>query len=297
MMGPDGGAPTTGGNVAEETTDQGFVADVIEASREGPVIAYFTAAWCGPCKTLGPQLESAVAATRGKVKLRKIDIDRNQMVAAQLRVQSIPAVFGFDQGQPVDAFMGAVPQSQINEFVERLAGAADDGGLDEAMDAAETMPDDDAARVFEAVLEEDPENARAMGGLIRATAATGDLDRARAILANVPEKLADDAHVAAAKAALDLAGQAAQAGSAAELRTRIEANPDDHSARFDLAVALSAAGDNEGAVTELLELFRRDREWNDGAAKTQLLTIFDALGPKDPTARTGRRKLSSMIFA
>ncbi|MEM7743043.1 MAG: co-chaperone YbbN [Pseudomonadota bacterium] len=296
-----GGATATAETAVKQTTDQTFVADVIEASREKPVIAYFTAEWCGPCKTLGPQLEAAVAATNGTVALCKIDVDQSQMVAQQLRVQSIPAVFAFDQGQPIDAFMGAVPQSQIQEFVDKLAKGAGAGGLEEAMDAADQMLEDgaatDAAQTFAAVLGEDPENARAMGGMIRATLAAGDVDRAKAMLDQVPETMAEDAHIVAARAAVDLAEQAAAAGPLTELRATLETNPNNNHARFDLAVALSAAGDNEAAVDELLELFRRDREWNDGAAKEQLFKIFDALGPKDPIALTGRRRLSSMIFA
>ncbi|MEM6624991.1 MAG: co-chaperone YbbN [Pseudomonadota bacterium] len=289
------------GGVVKDTTDQTFVPDVIDASRERPMIAYFTAAWCGPCKTLGPQLEAAVAATNGKVGLAKIDVDQNQMVAAQLRVQSIPAVFAFDQGQPVDAFSGAVPQSQIQEFVNKLAKGAGASGLEEAMDAADQMLEEgaagDAAETFAAVLGEDPENARAIGGLVRALLAAGDLPRAKAMMDQIPADLFNEPHIAAARAAVELAEQAADAGPTAELRSKLSADANDHQTRFELAVALSAAGENEEAVSELLELFRRDREWNDGAAKTQLFTIFDALGPKDPIALTGRRRLSSMIFA
>lgn len=296
------GADTApGGAAVKDTTDATFMTDVIEASKETPVIAYFTAAWCGPCKTLGPLLEQTVAGAGGKVKLCKIDVDQNQMVAQQMRVQSIPAVFGFIDGQPVDGFMGAVSPGEVTEFVAKLAkgGAAD--GLAEAMDAAEQMMEEgalaDAAQTFAAVLGEDPQNARAMGGLIRATLASGDTEKASAMLAQVPAEMADDPAIATARAAVELAGQAAEAGETSELRARLDANPDDHQARFDLAVALAAGGASQEAVDELLDLFRRDREWNDGAAKTQLFTLFDALGPKDPVALTGRRRLSSMIFA
>ena len=296
-----GTAAPDAGAVAQETTDATFMANVVEASREGPVIAYFTAAWCGPCKTLGPLLESAVAETKGAVKLAKIDVDQNQMIAGQMRVQSIPAVFAFVDGQPVDGFMGAVSPGEVTEFVSKLAKGAGAGALDEALDAAEEMLEQgalaDAAQTFAAVLGEDAQNARAMGGLIRATLAAGDVEKANVLLGQVPAEIAETPEIAAARAAVELAGQAAEAGETAELRAKLEANADDHQARFDLAVALAASGDNETAVNELLELFRRDREWNDGAAKSQLFTIFDVLGPKDPIALTGRRRLSSMIFA
>lgn len=291
-------APQSGGAV-KDTTDATFVADVIEASRQGPVIAYFTAAWCGPCKTLGPLLERSVAETNGAVQLCKIDVDANQMVAQQMRVQSIPAVFAFVDGQPVDGFMGAVSPGEVTEFVSKLAKGA--SGLDEALDAAEQMLEEgavtDAVQTFAAVLGEDPQNARAMGGLIRATLAAGETEQAEALLAQVPAEIAEDPAITAARAAVELASQAAEAGETAELRARLEANADDHQARFDLAIALAAAGDNQGAIDELLELFRRDRAWNEEAAKTQLFTLFEALGPKDPVALTGRRRLSSMIFA
>ena len=283
----------------KDTTDASFAADVLDASREVPVIVDFWAPWCGPCKTLGPMLEQAVAKTRGKVRMVKVNVDENQMVAGQLRVQSIPAVFAFVDGRPVDGFMGAVPASEIDAFVKRLVDGAGDG-FDEALDAAEQMLEEgaaaDAAQTFAAILGEDPEEPRAIGGLIRATLAAGEAEQAKALLAQVPDKLAGHAAIAAARAAIDLAEQAADAGETGELRARLEANPADHQARFDLAVALSGS-DPQAAVDELLELFRRDREWNDGAAKDQLFKIFDALGPKDPVALTGRRKLSSMIFA
>lgn len=298
-------APSAGAAV-KETTDATFMADVIEGSMQGPVIAYFTAAWCGPCKTLGPMLEQAVQQAGGAVTLCKIDVDRCQqlvMALAQqgLPLQSVPTVVGFVEGRPADMFQGAVPQSQITEFVTRLAKGAGAGALDEAMDAAEAMLEEgaaaDAAQTFAAILGEDPQNARAMGGLIRATLLAGDVEQAQLLLDQVPAEIADTPEIAAARAAVELAGQAAEAGETAELRAKLDANPNDHQARFDLAVALAAAGQNEEAVDELLDLFRRDREWNEGAAKSQLFTLFDALGPKDPVALTGRRRLSSMIFA
>lgn len=285
----------------KETSDATFMADVIEASRQAPVIAYFTAAWCGPCKTLGPLLEKAVSETGGGVSIAKIDVDQNQMVASQMRVQSIPAVFAFVDGQPVDSFMGAVSPGEVTEFVSRISKGSGEGALDEALDAAEEMLEQgavaDAAQTFAAILGEDATNTRAIGGMIRATLAAGDADQAQTMLDGVSPELAEDPAITAAKAAIDLALQAADAGETADLRAKLATNADDHQVRFNLAIALSAAGDNEGAVEELLELFRRDREWNDGAARAQLFTIFDALGPKDPLALTARRRLSSMIFA
>lgn len=284
-----------------DVTDATFMNDVIQASRETPVVVDFWAPWCGPCKTLGPILEQAVAATNGKVRLAKIDVDKNPMVASQLRVQSIPAVYGFVDGQPVDAFMGAVSPGEVNDFVARLAKGAGAGALDEALDAAEKMLDEgaatDAAQTFAAVLGEDNENPRAMGGMIRAMLVAGETDQAKAMLEQVPESIAEDPAIAAARAAIDLADQAQDAGETGELRAALDANPNDHQSRFDLSVALAASGEHEAAIEELLELFRRDREWNGGAAKEQLMTLFDTLGPKDPIGLKGRRRLSSMIFA
>lgn len=292
-------APPT--DLIKDTSEATFMEDVIEASREVPVIVDFWAPWCGPCKTLGPQLEAAVTAAKGRVKMVKVDVDQNQRIAAQLRVQSIPTVFAFFQGQPVDAFQGAVPQSEIKAFVDKLAAMAGDGGLGEALEAAEAMLAEgavtDAAETFAAILEEEPENAAAYAGLIRCQMAVGDLDQAQLLADNAPAKIASAKEIEAARAQIALARQAANAGPEAELRAAVEANPADHQARFDLAQALHASGKVEEAVDELLELFRRDREWNEGAARTQLLTIFDARPPQDPVVLKGRRRLSSMIFA
>ena len=291
-----------GGDLVKDATDATFTADVIEASRETPVIVDFWAPWCGPCKQLTPVLEEAVKAARGAVKMVKVDIDQNQQVAAQMRVQSIPAVFGFFGGQPVDGFMGAQPASEIKAFVKRLADLGGTGnGLDEALDQGEEMLDQgaaaDAAQVFAAVLAEDAANARALGGLARAELAVGDIARARQTLDMAPPEIAADPAIIAARSAIELAEQTQDTGEEADLKARLEANPDDHQARYDLALALLAGKDREGAVETLLELFRRDAEWNDGAAKEQIFKLFDSFGPKDPLTLTGRRRLSSMIFA
>jgi len=289
------------GGWVKDTTEATFMQDVVEASREVPVIVDFWAPWCGPCKTLGPALEAAVNAAGGKVRMVKVDVDRNQMIAGQLRVQSIPTVYAFWQGQPVDGFQGAVPASEIKAFIDRLTGLAGDGGLADALAAAEQMLAEgaaaDAAETFAAILEEEPGNPAAFAGLARAWMAADDLDKAEAFLNSATPELAKAKEVEAARAQLELARQAAKAGPVTELLALVEAEPANHQARFDLALAQHAAGDVAGAVDTLLDLFRRDREWNDGAAKAQLMTIFDALKPTDPIVLKGRRKLSSMIFA
>ncbi|TMV77186.1 thioredoxin, partial [Thioclava sp. BHET1] len=285
-----------------DTTEATFMADVIEASREVPVVVDFWAPWCGPCKTLGPMLEEAVTATKGKVRMVKVDIDQNQMIAAQLRIQSIPTVYAFYQGKPVDGFQGAVPQSEVKAFMDRLVAlTGEDGGLEEAIEAAEAMLAEgaavDAAETFAAILGEEPANAQAYGGLVRAHLALDNLDQAEGLLASAPSEIATAKEIEAARAALDLARQAKNAGPVEELRAALGSDPDNLQIRLDLAQALHAHGEVEAAVDELLELFRRDREWNDAAAKTQLMTIFDALKPQDPIVLKGRRRLSSMIFA
>lgn len=300
-----GGQPQPGGDdLIKETTEATFMADVVEASQEVPVIVDFWAPWCGPCKTLGPMLEDAVRAAKGAVKMVKVDVDKAQQIAAQLRIQSIPTVYAFYKGQPVDGFQGAVPQSEIKAFVDRLiaqAGGDAGGGLDEAVAAAEEMLEQgaavDAAQTFAAILGEEPNHPGAYAGLVRAHIAMGDLEQAEAILNGADASIAKAPELDAAHAQLELAKQGAAAGPVDELTAKVEADPDDHQARFDLAQALHAKGRTEEAVDQLLELFRRDREWNEGAARAQLITIFDALPAKDPVALKGRRRLSSMIFA
>ena len=285
-----------------EGSDATFMADVVEASKEAAIIVDFWAPWCGPCKTLGPALEAAVAKSGGRARLVKIDIDKHQMVAQQLRVQSIPAVFAFVDGQPVDGFMGALPASEVQQFVDRVAAMGPGGDpIADALDQADAMLEAgaaaDAAEVFAAILGEAPETPRAVGGLAKACLALGDRDRARGVIEAAPVKISMDPAVIAARSALDLADASADVGETAELRAKLDADPDDHQARLDLALAQLGGGDNEAAIETLLELFRRDREWNDGAAKAQLVKIFESLSPKDPLLARSRRRLSSMIFA
>jgi putative thioredoxin len=297
------GQATTTDALIIDVSEANFMAEVVDASQTVPVIVDFWAPWCGPCKTLGPALEAAVTAAKGAVKMAKINVDENQMIAGQMRVQSIPTVYAFWQGQPIDGFQGALPPSEIKAFVERVvaaAGGSADGGLADAAAAAEEMFEqgaiEDAMQTFSAILGEDSTYAAAYGGLARCYIALGDLEQAEAVLNGAPAEISNAVEIETAFAQLHLAKQAQNAGPLTELLAALEADENNHQARFDYANALHSAGQVEEAVSQLLELFRRDRDWNDGAAKTQLFTIFDALKPNDPVVLNGRRKLSSMIF-
>ena len=291
-------------SVIKDVSEATFMQDVIEASKEKPVIVDFWAPWCGPCKTLGPQLEEAVKAANGAVTMAKVNVDENQMIAGQMQVQSIPTVFAFANGQPVDGFQGAVSGSEIKAFVDRVVaanGGEVENGLDSAIKSAEQMlieGDFEAAiETFSAILEEDSVNLKSYVGLIKSHLALDDLDQAEAILNGVPIEISQDPEFESVHAQIELAKQAREAGPINDLVFLVEQKPDDHDARFKLAQALHGAGQIEEAVDQLLELFKRDREWNDGAAKSQLLTIFEALEPNNAIVLSGRRQLSSMIFA
>ncbi|MGY0834280.1 tetratricopeptide repeat protein [Azospirillum argentinense] len=301
-------AAPAAGDLIKDSSDRAFMADVIEASQSVPVIVDFWAPWCGPCKQLGPILEKTVLAAKGKVRLVKIDTDKDPMIASQLRVQSIPAVYAFFQGRPVDGFMGALPESQVKAFVEKLlklAGAAGGGegdileeALAQAKEALEAGDTQTASEIYGEILQADPENLNAVAyaGLVRCLIVNDELARAKQMLDKVPEQIAKDKEIAAVRSALEVAEQAANAGPIPELTEKVARNEDDHEARFDLALALFAAGKREAAVDELLELVRRDRAWNDEAARKQLVKFFEAFGPTDPLTVQSRRRLSSILF-
>ncbi len=282
-------------------TEASFASDVIEASRQAPVFAYFSAVWCGPCKTFGPELEKTVQDAGKGISLVKFDVDNCQRIAAQMGIQSIPAVFVFVDGKPVDGFMGARTGSELKDFVSRFASSGAGESVDAEVEEAENLLTSgaavEAAQRFAAILSEFPENAASFGGMARAYLALGNIDSAEAVLDSVPDAIVEARAVVAAKAAVELAKQASNAGSVPDLRRKVEQNPNDHQSRFELATALRANGQDEAAIDELLELFRRDREWQEGAAQAQLMRIFESLKPGDPVALKGRRRLSSLIFA
>ena len=295
------GAPPPGALIKDSDT-RTFMADVVEMSRKVPVIVDFWAPWCGPCKQLGPMLEKQVKAANGKVRMVKVNVDENQQLAAQMRVQSIPAVFAFVDGQPVDGFMGALPESQIKQFIDRLGSQ---GGMAEQIEAAvtagrEALAQNDlaeAAQIFAQVLGVDREHAGAIAGLAKTQIAGGELEQAKATLALVPPTKANDPEVVSARAALELAATPVDHSEIANLTRAIEANAEDYQARHDLAVALNAAGRKEEALDQLLYVVRRKRDWNEEAARKQLVKFFEAWGPKDEFTLQGRRKLSSILFS
>jgi len=294
-----------GGAVAadpiKDTTTQAFMKDVIEESKRQPVLVDFWAPWCGPCKQLTPVLEKAVRAAKGKVKLAKMNIDEHPAIPGQLGIQSIPAVIAFSNGQPVDGFMGALPESQVVAFLERLTKgkvAPDDKDVLKAADAA--LADGDAAsaaQLYAQLLQQDAQNVHALAGLARCYVETGALEQAKQTLDMIPEAKRNEAPVAAARAALDVAEQAKSVGPLAELEAKVLANPLDHQARFDFAIALNAKGKREEAAQQLLEIVKRDRKWSDDGARKQLVQFFEAWGFTDPAAVEGRKKLSSILFA
>lgn len=296
----EGGAPGAPADLIKNTTTKDFMRDVIEASREVPVLVDFWAPWCGPCRQLTPILEKAVRAQKGKIKLVKLNIDEHPQIPGQMGVQSIPAVFAFIDGRPVDGFMGALPESRVNAFIARLVGddAADVTAALEAAEAALASGDvNTAAQAFGEVLQNDRENAQALAGLAKCYIKTGDLARAEQTLKLVPPAKAESAPVASARAALELARKAPAAGDIDKLRARLTADPNDAQTRFDLALALAAKGDRHGAAEELLHLVAKNRSWNEDAARKQLVQLFEAWGPSDPATISGRQKLSSLLFA
>ncbi|RIY02483.1 thioredoxin [Aureimonas flava] len=296
-------APAPAGELVKDTTTANFSADVVRESRNQPVLVDFWAPWCGPCKQLTPVLERAVQAAGGRVKLVKMNIDEHPSIAGQLGVQSIPAVFAFVDGQPVDGFMGALPESEVKAFIDRLtAGRPAPGGdpLAEALDQADEFLKAgnaaEASQLFGAVLQHDPESARAAAGLAECYLAAGDTARAKSVAEAMPPKVLDDPAFAAVRARLKLLDEIAGLGDATALRARLAADPDDHQARFDLALIAQAEGDRAAAADHLLEIVRRDRAFEDDGARRKLLEFFEAWGPMDPASKEGRRKLSSLLF-
>lgn len=302
MLGGNGAAIAASDLIKDSDTAH-FVADVIEPSRSVPVIVDFWATWCGPCVQLGPALERAVTAAQGKVRLVKIDVDKNQQLAAQMRIQSIPAVFAFVDGQPVDGFMGALPESQIKQFIDRLTGGADAVAeqvaelMAEAQEALELNNPAGAAESFAQILQYDPENVKAFAGLARAQLLLGDPEGAAATLEMVPDNKASDPEVASVRAALELAANPVDTSEIDRLQAAIASDVNDHQSRFDLALALNGAGRRDEALEQLLTIVRTDRTWNDDGARRQMVQFFEAWGPKDELTLAGRRKLSSLLFS
>ena len=299
------GSPGAGQPAAViESNEKRFGADVVEASMERLIIVDFWAPWCGPCKQLGPVLEKVVAESKGAVRLVKINVDENQALAGQLRVQSIPMIYAFSKGRPIDGFAGALPESQVRQFVDRLvkstgATRADpiQEALEEAAERLEAGEHDVAAEIYGQIVEHEPDNVAALAGFARSLVALGRTDEARQALDKVPAAKREDAAVVAARSALELAEKSAKVGDLTSLERKLAADANDHQTRFDLALALYGAGQAETAINHLVEIVRRDRQWNDQAARKQLVQFFDALGATDPVTAAGRRKLSSVLFS
>ncbi len=300
----DGATPTGNGQAAalvKDTTTQAFAKDVIEESTRQPVLVDFWAPWCGPCRTLGPIIEKVVRAAGGAVRLVKMNIDEHPAVAGQLGIQSIPAVIAFSNGQPVDGFVGALPESQVRAFIDRLAGQQGPSETDQLVaEGSRRLEAGDApgaAEMFAAALQANSQSVPALVGLAKCHIAGGNLDAARDTLAALPESAGKDPAVAAVRAQIELAAQSEALGDAASLEARIAADPKDFDARFDLALLLNAKGDREGAVDQLLEIVGRNRSWQDEKARKQLVQFFEAWGPTDEATLAGRRRLSSLLFA
>ena len=299
----DGGVATAAAadGLIKETTTQTFVKDVIEESKRQPVLIDFWAPWCGPCKQLTPVLEKAVKAAKGKVKLVKMNIDEHPAIPGQMGIQSIPAVIAFVNGQPADGFMGALPESQVMAFLERLTkekiGAGDADLLKSAEQALANKDYTGAAEIYAQVLAEDGASIPALAGLARCYVATGAIEQAKQTLAMVPESKRTDTAVAAARAAIELAEQSQSLGPINELEQKVAADPKDYQSRFDLALALNAKGSRDAAVDHLMEIVKRDRKWNEDGARKQLVQFFDAWGPTDEATIAGRKRLSSILFA
>ena len=299
-----GAAPQAAADLIKETTTQTFVKDVIEESKHQPVLIDFWAPWCGPCRQLTPIIEKAVRAAKGKVKLVKMNIDEHPTIPGQMGIQSIPAVIAFVNGQPADGFMGALPESQVTAFIDKLTAnvpAAGEPNIPEILKEAEaTLADGDpatAAQIYAEVLAFDPTNIAALAGLAKCYMATGAVEQAKQTLAMVPESKRDDPAVKAVQASIDLAEQAKLLGPITELEQKVAANPLDHQARFDLATALNASGKRAEATQQLLEVVKRDRKWNDDGARKQLVQFFEAWGPTDEATVEGRKRLSTLLFS